>query len=385
MLRLLDGNAAASYGAKLARTQIVSATPITPASEIAEHLIRFIEAGELRAEFVVPEGEHSTMVICMGASMTGARVFTATASQGLAYMHEPLHFAAGGRLPIVMAVPNRSIALPWCNYPDHQIVVAQRDTGWIQLHCENAQEVLDTCIQAFRIAEDPRVLLPVMVCFDGWTVSLHHEGVDIPPQDEVDAYLPAYTSQHCVLDPDKPKTVGAGADALLYMQYRRQMEEAMDAARAVIKTTDEEFRVRFGRSYGGMLDQYRCEDAAVVLVGMGALAEAARAAADELRLEGAPVGVARIRSYRPFPHAELRALGERVEAIAVVDRSSSPGLGGPLASEVRAVLSGLPRSPQVYGFVAGLGGHEISVAHLRKALSSVSIATGPASEDQWLW
>lgn len=384
-LRLLDGNGAASHAARLARVQIVCATPITPSTQIAETLIRFIEARELKAEFVVPEGEHSTMVICMGASMAGARVFTATASQGLAYMHEPLHFAAGGRLPIVMAVPNRSIALPWCNYPDHQVAMAQRDTGWIQLHCETAQEVLDTCIQAFRIAEDPSVLLPVMICFDGWTVSLQHEGVDLPAQEDVDRYLPPYSSRHSLLDPAAPKTFAAGADAQLYMAFRRQMEDAMGAARAVIKQADEDFDRQFHRSYGGLLDQYRCDDADAVLIGMGALAEAGRVAVDKLRLDGMAVGLTRVRAYRPFPVAELQELGTHLSAIAVVDRASSPGLGGPLATEVRAVVSALATPPRVRGFVGGLGGTEITADHLQAALVDALGGDVAVSEDTWLW
>lgn len=384
-LRLLDGNSAAGYGAKLARVQIVSATPITPSTQIAETLIRFIEAGQLDAEFVVPEGEHSAMVICMGAAMAGARVFSATASQGLAYMHESLHFAAGGRLPIVMAVANRSIALPWCNYPDHQVAMAARDTGWIQLHCESAQEVLDTCIQAFRIAEDPTVLLPVMVCFDGWTVSLQHEGVDIPDQDEVDRYLPSVASGHALLDTAAPKTVAAGADAGLYMAFRRQMEDAMQAARTVICDADRRFAERFNRSYGGLVAEYRCADAEAVLVGMGALAEAARAAVDALRRDGVAAGFAKVRAYRPFPVGELQDLGRRVGTFAVVDRASSPGFGGPLAGEVRAVMQTLDRPPRVRGFVAGLGGNAVTIDHMQRALRDALASEAIGPEDAWLW
>src|SRR4030043_218982 len=290
-IRILDGNHAAAQGAKLSRVQVIAAYPITPQSPVTERLSEFVEKGELDAQYIAVESEHSALAVCTSASTVGARTFTATSSHGLAYMHEMLHWAAGARLPVVLACVNRAIGAPWNILNDQQDSISQRDTGWIQIYARNNQEILDYIIQAYKIAET--VYVPAMVCFDGYVLSHTEMPVDIPSQEEVDKFLPPY-KPHTILDPANPKNYNlvtladprVNAEGVLchgYMELRYLLQEALQDSREVIIKVGQEFGQLFGRSYASMFWENRLDDADIVIVAMGSLAMEAIVAADMLR------------------------------------------------------------------------------------------------------
>ncbi|WP_406676714.1 pyruvate ferredoxin oxidoreductase [Moorella sp. ACPs] len=363
MRAYLNGNEAVAAAVKLARTEVVAAYPITPQSTIVEKIAEYIAAGSMEADYIRVESEHAALAACYGAAVTGTRVFTATSSQGLAYMFEMLHYVSGCRVPLVMAVANRGLAAPWTIWADHQDAVACRDTGWIQLYVETAQEALDTCLQAYKIAAHPEVLTPVMVCLDGYVLSHTEEIVDVPDQEAVDRFLPSYRPEYSV-DTQRPYVFGVGAGPDLYSAFKYYQQQAMLKAKEVIKEVDREFQAHFQRSYGGLVDLYYCHDATVVLVVMGATAGTAREVVEYLRRQGEAVGLLRLRSFRPFPVEDLRAALTRARVVAVLDRDCSFGYEGVLATEVKAALADLPAQPQVAGFIGGLGGRDISQEEL---------------------
>ncbi|MFQ6080430.1 MAG: transketolase C-terminal domain-containing protein [Candidatus Bathyarchaeia archaeon] len=353
---VLTGNAAAAYGAKLARAEVIAAYPITPQTSVVEKIADFIHRGELRAEYIKVESEHSAMAACIGASIGGARTFTATSSQGLLLMNEMVFWAGYGRCPIVMVVVTRGIAPPWSIWSDHTDALAQRDTGWIQLFCYNNQEILDTIIEAYKIAEDKRVLLPLMVCYDALEISHTAEVVSIPAIEEVDGFLPPY--QCSLLDTKNPILLWNGAFPRDAIVLRYILADAMKKAKAVMKEVDEEFGKTFGRQYG-LVEFYKCDNADAVIVAMGSVAGTAKSAVDALNEEGYRIGLARIRSFRPFPKEELRGLATKIKALLVLDRDMSFGQGI-LCTEVKAALYDLKRRPFIYGFIAGLAGEVVS-------------------------
>jgi pyruvate/2-oxoacid:ferredoxin oxidoreductase alpha subunit len=353
---LLTGNHAVAWAARLARPKVVPVYPITPQTPVMELLTEFQAAGEFDAEILTPESEHSVMAACIPASLAGVRVFTATASQGLALMHEVLHYAAGARAPIVMANINRTIASPWAFWPDQTDSLSQRDTGWIQLYVESAQEALDSVIQAFRIAE--RVLLPTMVNLDAFYVSHALEPVTLPPQELVDDYLPPYAPEH-FLDPARGESWGNVVSQDMYYRHRREIGVAMDRVPALAAEADREWYARTGRRWG-VTESYRCEDAELVIVTMGSMCGTARDAVDALRHTGFPAGLLKVRLFRPFPAAELRAALQDVRDVVVLDRNFSPGVGGVLHQELRAALYGMKSAPGIHGYLAGVGGVNVS-------------------------
>jgi len=355
---LLTGNHAVAWGARLARPQVVPVYPITPQTPVLELLTEFQAAGELDAEFLTPESEHSVMAACVPASLAGARVFTATASQGLMFMHEVLHYAAGARAPIVMANVNRTVASPWAFWPDQTDSLAQRDTGWVQLYVESAQEALDSVIQGFRIAES--VLLPVMLCLDAFYVSHALEPVRIPAQALVDEYLPPYAPEH-FLDPQRGESWGNVVDQATYCRHRRGMGLAMEAVPGVAALADHEWAKRTGREWG-VVERYRCQGARLALVTMGSMAGTAREAVDALREAGVAAGLVKVRLFRPFPAVELRNALGGVRDVVVLDRNFSPGAGGVLHQELKSALYGMPHAPRIHGFLAGVGGVNVPVA-----------------------
>ena len=357
---VLSGNEAVALGVKLARVQVVAAYPITPQTTIVEKIAEYVDRGELKARFITVESEHSAMAACVGAAAGGARAFTATSSQGLLYMSEMVFWAAGARLPIVMAVVNRAVAPPWSIWCDHNDALSQRDAGWIQLWAESAQEALDMVIQAYRVAEDERVLLPAMVNLDGFLLSHAYEPVDAPEQALVDRFLPEKTPAPYWIDPSNPRSYGTIAAPDTYMEFRYKVQEAMENAARVIEEVDEEWGKLTGRRYGGLLERYRCDDAEVGLILAGSWAGDAKEAADALRRKGLRVGVIRLRATRPFPAERLAEAVEGMDAVAVVDRSLSPGLPSVLAAEVKAALYDRARRPFVKGFIAGLGGRDVT-------------------------
>lgn len=353
---LLTGNHAVAWGARLARPKVVPVYPITPQTPVMELLTEFQAAGEFDAEILTPESEHSVMAACIPASLAGVRVFTATASQGLALMHEVLHYAAGARAPIVMANVNRTIASPWAFWPDQTDSLSQRDTGWIQLYVESAQEALDSVIQAFRIAE--RALLPTMVNLDAFYVSHALEPVTLPPQEIVDDYLPPYAPEH-FLDPERGESWGNVVSQDMYYRHRREIGAAMDRVPALAAEADREWYARTGRRWG-VSERYRCEDAELVIVTMGSMCGTARDAVDALQDTGFPAGLLKVRLFRPLPAAELRAALQDVRDVVVLDRNFSPGVGGVLHQELRAALYGMKNAPRIHGYLAGVGGVNVS-------------------------
>ena len=356
---MLTGNYAVAYAVKLCRPQVIAAYPITPQTSIVEKIAEFVERGELKAKYIRVESEHSAMAAVIGASATGARVFTATSSQGLLYMHEAVWSAAGARLPIVMAVVTRAIFPPWSIWTDHSDLLDQRDTGWIIAMAENNQEVFDMIIQAYRIAEDERVLLPMMVGLDAFSLSHTASPVNLLSQGEVDEFLPPRRAFSFLLDVENPVTMGNVAFPDHYMEFRYLVQRAMERAKEVVREVEEEFYEISGRRYGGLVEEYRCSDADVILTLMGAWSGDAKDCVDELRKEGFDVGVLRIRFIRPFPREEIRRVSSGKKAVIVVDRDISLGGSGVLFTEVSSVLQ--QSNVTVRGYIAGLGGRDVIV------------------------
>ncbi|MFZ2445948.1 MAG: transketolase C-terminal domain-containing protein [Syntrophobacteraceae bacterium] len=373
---IINGAQAAAEAARLCRVQVVAAYPITPQSKIPEVLSDYVERGVLKAEFVRVESEHSAMGVCIAASIVGARSFTATAANGLAYMHEQLHWAAGARVPVVMPVTNRGIGSPWTILNDTQDTISQRDTGWMQFYCMNNQEVLDMVIVAFKAAE--QLLVPCMVCFDGFRLSHTLMPVTVPDQEKVDAYLPAYVPFH-KLDPDNPANINPvvmsdpipdpnGVLSPGYMGFRMRLQQTLEGALPVIAEAGAQYGEIFGRSYADPLYRYRAEDADFLFVTMGSLASEASEIADALRQEGIRAGVLGVRIYRPFPaDALIEAVSGR-QAVAVLEKAISYGYEGPLMTELKAALyEGNGTRPALSNFIVGLGGKDVPAADLLDA------------------
>ncbi len=361
MEKVIMGNHAVSYGAKLARAQVISAYPITPQTQIVEMLSELCAEGLLDAKFIKVESEHSAMAACIGAASVGARAFTATSSHGLALMHEMLHWAAGARLPIVMANVGRAMGAGWSIWTEQTDSLAQRDTGWLQFYCESNQEVLDTVIQSFKIAE--QVLLPTMLVLDAFVLSHTQEPVDIPDQELVDSYLPPYHAQY-KLDTNDPHAFNALVMPRHYMELRYKMQRAMEEAVEVARQADEEFREVFGRSYG-LVEKYRLEDADVVLVTSATITSTARVVVDELREEGHKIGLLKVRMFRPFPAEDIREALADARKVAIIDRNISFGHGGIFAEEVKSALYNGSHRPPIFGFIIGLGGRDVTPASIR--------------------
>jgi len=371
--KYITANEAVAHAARLARVEVVAAYPVTPQTTIVEKLASFIANGEMDADFLKVESEHSALTACMGVRMAGARAFTSTSSQGLEYMHEMLAYVSGGRYPLVLVNVCRSVALPWSIWGDQQDAIQQRDTGWIQIFTETGQEALDMVLQAYRIAEDHRILLPVMVCLDSFIQSHTEELVEIPDQESVDSFLPPYDPV-VTLDVDNPYSISVGGFGKHYTRWRKEQQEAAEKAEEVIVEVGDEFARSFGRHYGGLIEPYRSEGAEVVIVIMGALTGTAREEVDEMRAEGKAVGLIKVRAFRPFPVQQLRQTLSQVKAAAVLDRDCSWGYGGALATDLRAALYGLPNPPAVLNFIGGLGGADVPPEQMRYMLDKALAA-----------
>ncbi len=379
---LLTGNHAVAWGARLARPQVVPVYPITPQTPVLELLTDFQAEGVFDAEIITPESEHSVMSACIPASLAGVRVFTATASQGLLLMHELLHYASGARAPIVMANVNRTVASPWAFWPDQTDSLAQRDTGWIQFYVESAQEALDTVIQAFRVAE--QALLPVMVNLDAFYVSHSLEPVHLPGQALVDGYFPPFDPPH-KLDTEQPSSWGNVVTADMYCRHRQDVEAAMNRVPALAADADREWAQRSGRSWG-VIECYRCDGAAAIVVTMGSMCGTAREAVDMLREQGLAVGLLKLRLFRPLPAAALRAALAGVDGVrdvVVLDRNHSPGMGGVLHQELRAALYGVKNAPRIHGYLAGVGGVNVGPGVIADLLRS-ALVEAPSPHSEWV-
>ncbi|MCJ7606915.1 MAG: pyruvate ferredoxin oxidoreductase [Thermoplasmata archaeon] len=385
MRTVMTGNYASAYGAKLARAEVIAAYPITPQTSIVEKLAQFVSTGELKAKFISVESEHSAMAACIASSAAGARTYTATSSHGLALMHEVLMWASGARLPIVMTNVSRAMAPPWSVWADHMDSVAERDTGWMEFFCQSNQEVLDTIIMAYKVCESRKIMLPAMIIEDAFILSHTSEPVDIPDQESIDSFLPGY-SPELKIDVAKPMGFGSLVRPDQYMEFRYEAKLAMDSSRDRLLSVEKEFKQVFGRSHGGLLDCYRCDDAEVVLAIAGSAAATARVAVDALRARGVNVGLARIRSFRPFPHSEFRELAGRVEGLGVLDRSYTFGAAGAFFTEIRGSIYSCKKRPVMKNYIAGLGGRDITPAILEKIFEDMLLYTkrGVGPEVEWV-
>lgn len=380
MEKVIEGTHAASYAAKLARVEVIAAYPITPSSSVVELLSEMCARGELKARFIKVESEHSAMASCIGAAAAGARAFTATSSHGLALMHEMLHWAAGGRLPIVMVNVNRAMGPPWTIWADQTDSLSQRDTGWMQYYCESNQEVLDTVLMSYKISE--KVRMPSMLNLDAFFLSHTCEPVDIPDQEKVDEFLPPWKPDWKI-DPADPHTFGGLASADYYMELRYMMERSMEEARDVIVEVASEFGERFGRNYD-LIEQYMMDDAEVVLITAGTATSTARLVVEDMRSRGVPVGLLKMRVFRPFPFQELRRIASGISKVAVLDRDICFGVGGIFCQEVKAALCSLEGRPEVFGYVAGLGGRDITPDVIEVIIERTMAEEKPADDIIWI-
>jgi pyruvate ferredoxin oxidoreductase alpha subunit len=379
MKTVIEGSRAVSYGVMLSKVQIISAYPITPQTHIVEKLADLCANGELEAKFLTVESEHSAMASCIGASAVGVRAFTATSSQGLALMHELLHWAAGARLPIVMANVNRTLGAPWNIWSDQTDSLSQRDTGWLQFYCESSQEVVDTIIQAYKISE--KVSLPSMVVLDAFYLSHTYEPVDIPDRERVDRFLPAF-EPHYELNPKEARSFYGLTPPDLLTEMRYQMQQAMEEAKSVIDQVDEEYFNLFGRQYR-LIEPYQCEDAELVLITSGTVTSTAREVIDQYRQDGRAIGLLKIRAFRPFPSDEIKKILKGIPKVAVVDRNLSYGIGGIFGEELKSVFCNEKKRPLVFGYIAGLGGRDITEQTLCNVIESTLEQDQPGSEILW--
>jgi pyruvate/2-oxoacid:ferredoxin oxidoreductase alpha subunit len=373
MRMFLTGNHAASYGARLARPQVITAYPITPQSPIYEKLSQWDSEGTLGARMMRVESEHSAMAACISAAMTGVRTFTATASQGLTLMHELLHFASGMRAPVVMVNVNRALAAPWSFWSEQTDSLSQRDTGWLQFYVGDNQEALDSVIQAFRISEI--VFLPTMVVLEAFYTSHFMEPVEVPAQNLVDRFLPPFKPEF-ELDPEHPAAFNQTVTQSQYSEFKRDRQRAMENALEVIEAVDREFEDQFGRIYG-LFECYRSEDAETVLVTAGTIGYTSRVAIDQLRAGGKKVGLIRMRLFRPFPKAKLIEALSHSKRIIVIDRNISLGQEGIFCEELKSALYSRLNNIPIFGFVMGLGGTNVSPDHIKKTFQIVEKIKDP--------
>ena len=380
MKKVIEGSHAVAEAARLARVEVIAAYPITPQTHIVEALSDYCSNGTLNARFINVDSEHSAMAAVVGASSGGARTFTASSSHGLAYMHEMLHWASAARLPIVMAEVNRALGPGWNIWTDQTDSLAQRDTGWIQLYCEDGQEALDTTLFAFRLAE--MVNLPVMVVLDAFFLSHTFEPIDVPDQQAVDQFLPP-PKPRLRLDTATPNTFNQLVTPAAFMEMRYNTQLAMEEAVRRYDQIEKEFKSIFNREYGP-IEAIHCEDAEIILVTTGTVTSTCRQVLAELRTRGEKVGLFKLKMFRPFPAETIRRHLGSAHKVAVVDRNFSFGSGGIFAQEIRAALASLRPSPQVFGYIAGLGGRDITPQTLTEIYNKTQKSSSPAEESIWI-
>ena len=380
MKQVLEGSHAVSEAVRLARVEVISAYPITPQTHIVEAISQYCADGTMDARFLCVESEHSAMAALIGAASSGARTFTATSSHGLAYMHELLHWAAAARLPIVMAEVNRALGPGWNIWLDQTDSLSQRDTGWIQLYCEDGQEVLDTMLQAFRLAE--QVNLPVMVALDAFFLSHTFEPIDVPDQKTVDQFLPRL-SPRFELNTENPYAINQMAGPAVYMEMRHNIQFAMEHVFNRFDKIEEEFAASFGRKYGP-LEAVHCDDAEIILTTAGTTASTCRQVIDDLRAKGEKVGLLKLKMFRPFPTDLLRRYVGRAQKLAVIDRNFSFGASGIFAQEIKAALYNAANHLPVFGFVAGLGGRDVTPQTIEDIYWQTKTSNAPKSESIWI-
>jgi len=357
---VVEGSEAVALAVKGCRPHVISAFPISPQTHIVEALARMVANGEVNAEYIPVESEFSAASVLAGAAAAGSRSYTASSSQGLLLMTEVLYASAGLRLPCVITGVNRSISAPITIQVDQQDTISLRDSGVMQLYIESSQEAYDVHLAAFKIAEDPKILLPVMVCMDGWVLTHSYERVEFLSQDIIDGFLPPFQPEN-FLDVENPKTWGSYAEENVLMEMRYSVQQAMQYGKKRIKEIFSELTGLTGRDHGGLIEAYRTEDAEIVLIAMGSVTGTIKDAVDQLRDSGKRVGLVKIRCYRPFPHEDIYEAVKEATAVVVLDANFSMGSEGAVGMDLKAKLCGRPGAPQVFDFIAGLGGREVNI------------------------
>lgn len=380
-MELLSGNQAVAEAVRLCKVDFIAAYPITPQTPIYEKIAEMVSEGRIKGQMMRAESEHSAMAACISASLTGVRVFTASSSQGIAFMHEMLHFASGNRVPIVMACVNRVVSAPWAFGSDQTDTLSQRDTGWIQLYCEDGQEALDTVIQAYKIAES--VLLPVMVIMDGFYTSHFIEPVEIPDEKTVDSYLPEKSLLVNRFDLSNPAFLQNVVDSFYFSEFKKRQFEDMITSKDIILDADRKFGEMFGRSYG-IVEEIGLDDAELGIVTSGSVTSCARLAIDGLRKKGIKAGLLKIKLFRPFPYEELIDRLRNLEKVLVIDRDVSVGKGGIFCDEIKAALYNLDKRPRIYGFIGGLCGEDLPPEIIEKIALYVMEEEKPKERPIWI-
>ncbi len=373
--KVLEGSEAVAMAVKACRPEVISAYPISPQTHIVEGLARFVADGELDAEYVRVDSEFSAASVISGASAAGSRAYTASSSQGLLLMSEVLYASCGMRLPFVLTGVNRTVSAPISIQVDHQDTMSLRDCGMIQLFVESSQEAYDTHMAAFKIAEDPGILLPVMVCMDGWVLTHSYERITLSDQADVDRFLPPFQPKD-YLDVNNPKTWGSIGEEDMVMELRYSVQEAMQYAKKRIREIFEEWAKISGRDYGGLIETYHTQDAQVILLAMGSMAGTVKEAVDALRGEDIKVGLVKLRSYRPFPYEEIWNAVKGSEIVGVIDANLSMGSEGAVAMDLKAKLYGEPRAPKVVDVIAGLGGRDVNESRIKEIVGRIKEARG---------
>ncbi len=380
-MKVVEGSYAVAHAVMCCSPDVVAAYPITPQTHIVEHLSQFVADGELDTEFLTVDSEFSAMSVLVGASAAGARCYSSTTSQGLALMWEVLYNASGLRLPIVMTVANRALGAPLNIWNDQQDSVGARDSGWIQIYAENVQEAIDAIPQAYKIAEDPDIMTPVMVCMDGFILTHVYEPVELLNRESVARFLPPYKPRYR-LDPENPKTFGAFADPSFFTEFRYMQWDAHRRAIAKIESVAKEFAEQFGRWYGGLIDVYRGDDAEIMIVTMGSVIGTIKDCIDKMRDEGLKVGLVKVRSYRPFPAEALRKALKDAEVVAVIEKDVTVGYESALLTDLKAALYNTDLRMPVIGFPAGLGGRDITEKDIRRMVDKAIAARGKGIENE---
>ena len=367
MKAVIEASEAVALGVKLSRVKVCPMYPITPSTHIPERVSDYIFDGEMDAQMIHVESEHSAASALIGSILAGSRSFTATSSNGFELMYEILPILSGMRLPAVMAVANRTVAAPINIWNDHSDSMSARDQGWIQLYVESSQECVDTIIQCYKIAEDKKVLLPAMMCLDGFSLSHVYENVDLPGQKKVDSFLPSFKIED-KLDVKAPKTFGPIGFPDTFMELKKQQQDSMSNALEVIKKANKDYAKEFGRGYGdGLIELFEMDDAEYAILALGTICGTAKAKARALRAKGKKVGVIRLRSFRPFPVEALKKAVKNLKGLAVLDRHISLGAKGPVFTEVNSIIPEI----NVFGYIAGLGGRDVTLEQIESVFSDL--------------
>lgn len=374
VVKVISSAEAISEAVKRARPSVIPVYPITPQTKISEKLADYVADGELDAHYIRVESEHSAMSAAIGAAGTGVRVFTATSSQGLAYMHEPVFAAAGMRMPIVMADANRALSSPINIWNDQQDSISERDSGWIQLYAETGQEAFDLILQAYRVAENPEISLPVMVCVDGFILTHTVDPVDVLTQEQVDTFLPKFKRVNAYLDPEEPMSLGTLADTDYYLEARHDLEVALEESKDVITEVGKEFGDKFGRYYG-LIEEYKSDDADIILIALGSICGTIKDVIDEQRENGKKIGLVRVLSFRPFPKEALKKAVKDAR-LAVLDKDISFSAGGALYLDTKASVDN-----ETYGFIIGLGGRDITPSDIEEIIEKTE---NPKKDIEWI-